>query len=71
MNYKRYIKIYNLKKDYLKDLENIKNLFNNKLITKKEYFNNFNLYINNINSIDKLLLDYKFFNTKAKKIRIN
>lgn len=70
MNYKKYLNLYNLKKDYLKDLENLKKLYNNKNIDKKNYLNLFNIFINNLNNIDKLLLDYKYLSKKSKKIKV-
>lgn len=70
MNIKKYLNLYYLKLDYLKDIENLKNLYNNKNIDKKNYINLFSIFINNLNNIDKLLLDYKYLSKKSKKIKI-
>jgi len=70
MNIKKYLNLYNLKKDYLKDIKELKILFNNKMIDKKNYLNLFNTYLININIIDKYLLDYKYMNKKSKKIKV-
>ena len=70
MNYKKYINLYNLKLNYLKDIENLKKLYNSKNINKKDYLNLFSIFINNLNNIDKLLLDYKYLSKKTKKIKV-
>lgn len=70
MNIKKYLNLYNLKKDYLKDINELKILFNNKMIDKKNYLNLFNIYLKNINIIDKYLLDIKYLNKKARKIKV-
>lgn len=70
MNYKKYIKTYNIKINIENSINDLKNDYKNNLINKSDYINYYTLLINEYNNHNRLLLNYEYFNKKAKKIRI-
>ena len=55
----KFKKLYYLKKLYIKNIEDYKNLYINKKINKIDYINNYTLLINKIDIINKKLLTTK------------
>lgn len=56
---KNFLKLYNLKELYIKNLKNFKELYLKNKISKKIYLENYTILINKIDIINKKLLNLK------------